>query len=74
MAGKPPGAGGLDALAGGVLGEAQLAHAVGEHGGVPGRGVQPALVHLGQVGKERGGGGSVLGDEGMEGADELGVG
>ena len=44
----------LDALAGGVLGQPRLAHAVRVHGGVGGPQVEPPRVDFREVGQQRG--------------------
>ena len=53
----------LDPLVGGILGQAQLVDAIGEHRGVGGRQVEPPGVHLGEVGEQCGGCGALPGDE-----------
>jgi len=60
----------LDALRCSVLGQAQLAHAVGMHGRVAGRDVEPTRVHLGDVSQERRGGHAIVGDERSQVAKE----
>jgi hypothetical protein len=50
----------LDALVGGVLGEAELEDAVGVQGGEAGRQVEPPSVDLGQDRDQLGGGGALL--------------
>ncbi len=54
--------GGLDALGRRVLGQVQLADAVGEHGGIGRRQVQLAGVELGDVRHHGGGAASLLGN------------
>ena len=66
-------AGGVNALAGSLLGEVQLMHEVEVHGGEADRRIEPARVDLGDSGQEQCHRGAILGDAGSQVEQEITV-
>ena len=69
----PGGPGCTDPLARLVLRESEIADAIGVHGRIPRRQVQPPLVELGEVGEKLGGGGALATNQRGQVTNEGGV-